>query len=92
VRRASSLCRRQPRELALDEFEIVADRVLIAAGLVDLSQRERALVWHMHVMPEDGCSIVTSASVTIGCVWRSATGLLPELRSIVTGYMDRGTC
>ena len=40
------LARRQPRELALYEFEIVGDRVQIAAGLIDLSQRERAFVWH----------------------------------------------
>jgi hypothetical protein len=31
-------------ELCLDEFEIVADRVQVAAGLIDLTQRERAFV------------------------------------------------
>jgi hypothetical protein len=42
------------------EFEIVADRIEIGSGLIGLAQRERAFVWHMHVMPEDGCSIVKS--------------------------------
>src|SRR5947207_15728287 len=44
--RQTSFRRRQPRELDLDEFEIVLDRVEVAAGLVDLAQRERAIVWH----------------------------------------------
>jgi hypothetical protein len=34
------------RELHLQEFEIVGDRVQVAAGLIDLAQRERAFVWH----------------------------------------------
>jgi hypothetical protein len=53
------LPRRHSREPLLDEFEIVADRVQVAAGLIDLAQRERAFVWHTHVMPEVGCSIVS---------------------------------
>jgi hypothetical protein len=32
--------------LAFDEFEIVGDRVEVAASLIDLAQRERAFVWH----------------------------------------------
>jgi hypothetical protein len=37
---------RLSRELALDEVEFVLNRVKIAAGLIDLSQRELALIWH----------------------------------------------
>jgi len=36
--------RRQPCELHLDEVEIVLDRVEVAAGLIDLAQREGDLV------------------------------------------------
>ena len=35
------LASQQPRELKLEEFEIIADRVQVAAGFVDLLQRER---------------------------------------------------
>jgi hypothetical protein len=38
--------RRQLRELHLDEVEIVLKPVEIAAELIGLAQRERALVWH----------------------------------------------
>jgi len=41
---------RQPRELKLDEFKVITDRVQVAACLVDLSQR--VFVVHVHVMPE----------------------------------------
>src|SRR5712671_859554 len=50
--RAISLRVGSSRELALDEFEIVADRIKIRSGLIYLTQRERAFVWHTHVMPE----------------------------------------
>jgi hypothetical protein len=36
--------RRKPGELHLQEFEIVGDRVQVAASLIDLSQRELVLV------------------------------------------------
>jgi hypothetical protein len=49
---------RQAGELRFDEFEIVADRVQIAAGLIDLTQCERVFVWHTHVMSEKNCPIV----------------------------------
>jgi hypothetical protein len=38
------LPRRQPRELHLQEFELIGDGVEISAVLIDLSQRERAFV------------------------------------------------
>ena len=36
--------RRKPGELHLKKFEIVGDRVQVAAGLIDLSQRELVFV------------------------------------------------
>jgi hypothetical protein len=44
VSRANSFRGGQPRELHLQEVDIVADRVKVAAGLIDLPQRERAIV------------------------------------------------
>jgi hypothetical protein len=42
--RASSLLVGKPGELHLQKFEIVGDRVQVAAGLIDLLQRELAFV------------------------------------------------
>jgi hypothetical protein len=55
---ANFLSCRHSGELALDEFEIVGDRVQVAAGLIDLAQRERAFVWHAHVLPESSYAAV----------------------------------
>jgi hypothetical protein len=46
------LSRREPSELRLDEFEIVADRIQVVAGLIHLPQCERASVCHAHVMAD----------------------------------------
>jgi hypothetical protein len=61
--RASSF-RVYPRELSLEEVEVVGDRVEVAARLVDLSQRERVLVLHTHGTAEDDCSNVKSGRST----------------------------
>ena len=52
--RQDLLARRQPDELGLEKFEIGFDRSEVGASLIDLTQRERVLVGHVHVMPEDG--------------------------------------
>jgi hypothetical protein len=39
-------------------FEIVADRIEIGSGLIGLAQRERAFVWHAHVLPESSYAAV----------------------------------
>jgi hypothetical protein len=79
------LARRQSRELLFDEFEIIRDGVQIPAGLIDLSQRERAFVWYIHVMPEDGCSIVRICQSN-RCKLASR---LPSSRDILERAFDR---
>jgi hypothetical protein len=49
-------------ELGFDEFKIIRDGVKFAPRLIDLTQRERAFVWHTHSMPANGFAIVKSAT------------------------------
>jgi hypothetical protein len=60
---ARSFRRRQPRDLARDEVEIILDRK-IPPRFVDLLPN-RLLLVHAPVMPEHGCSIVKAEMVPI---------------------------
>jgi hypothetical protein len=51
---------------ALKEVEVVGDCGEVGAREVDLSQRERVLVWHAHGIPEVGCSIVYGRLRSVG--------------------------
>jgi hypothetical protein len=48
------------RELAGDTFELAFDQGEIGTSLIDLPQRELALIWHAHVFAENSCRIVNS--------------------------------
>ncbi len=58
----------QPRELVLNEIEVVADRVKIGARLISLSQCQRVFVWHAHVMPEQRYSILKAQTSPDPCM------------------------
>ena len=56
----SDIRQAQPRELHLDEVEIVLYRGEVVAGLVGLAQLEGHFVWHALGMTEVDCSIPTA--------------------------------
>ena len=49
-------------ELLSDEIEIIGDRREVGSRPIYLVQRERAIVWHAHVVAETSCSIVIPQS------------------------------
>jgi hypothetical protein len=61
-------------ELTLQEIEVIGDQREIGSRAINLFQRKRAIIWHVHVLTEAGCQIVSGMS--------SGTGRPPPKKGI----------
>ena len=55
---------RQPGYLRLEDFELVGNSVKVTTDLVDLTQLERVLVSHPHVLEQDGFRMVLNTAAS----------------------------